>query len=99
MKAWRLERLGGALTLKDVPIPETRAGSVLVRVEASFYDPPAGAFTIGTNGVGVVEAVGRDVWHLEPGQRVVISPRVYPLVALPDAMEAAATAGRLRCSH
>jgi alcohol dehydrogenase len=89
MKAWRLERLGGALTLKDVPIPETRAGSVLVKVEASslmsylkpyvlgqlpIYDPPAGAFTIGTNGVGVVEAVGRDVWHLEPGQRVVISP-------------------------
>ena len=37
------------------------------------YNPPPGPFTIGTNGVGVVEAVGRDVWHLKPGQRVVLS--------------------------
>jgi alcohol dehydrogenase len=61
---------------------------VLVRIEASalmsylkayvegklpIYNPPPGPFTIGTNGVGVVEAVGRDVWHLKPGQRVVLS--------------------------
>jgi alcohol dehydrogenase len=37
------------------------------------YNPPHGAFTIGTNGVGAVEAVGRDVWHIKPGQRVVLS--------------------------
>jgi alcohol dehydrogenase len=37
------------------------------------YNPPSGPFTIGTNGVGVVEVVGRDVWHLKPGQRVVLS--------------------------
>jgi alcohol dehydrogenase len=88
MKAWRLERLGGELTLKDVPIPQPRPGSVLVRIEASAlmsylkayvegalpsYNPPPGAFTIGTNAVGVVEAVGGDVWHLQPGQRVVLS--------------------------
>lgn len=88
MKAWRLERLGGALGLQDVPTPEPRAGSVLVRIEASvlmsylkpyvegklpIYKPPPGPFTIGTNGVGVVAAVGRDVWHLKPGQRVVLS--------------------------
>jgi len=88
MKAWRLERLGGALGLKDVPTPEPRPGSVLVRIEASalmsylkpyvegklpLYNPPPGPFTPGTNGVGVVEAVGRDVWHLKPGQRVVLS--------------------------
>jgi alcohol dehydrogenase len=36
------------------------------------YNPPLGPFTIGTNGIGVVEAVGRDVWHLKPGQRVVL---------------------------
>jgi alcohol dehydrogenase len=35
MKAWRLERLGGALSPKDVPTPEPRPGSVLVRIEAS----------------------------------------------------------------
>jgi alcohol dehydrogenase len=88
MKAWRLERLGGALILKDMPTPQPRPGSVLVRIEASvlmsylkpyiegklpIYKPPPGPFTPGTNGVGTVAAVGRDVWHLKPGQRVVIS--------------------------
>jgi alcohol dehydrogenase len=88
MKAWRLERLGGELRFIDIGIPEPRPGSVLVRIEASAlmsylksyvegkipsYNPPPGPFTIGTNGIGVVEAVGRDVWHLKPGQRVLLS--------------------------
>jgi alcohol dehydrogenase len=88
MKAWRLERLGGEFSLKDVRMPEPRPGSVLVRIEAStlmsylklyvqgklpIYNPPPGAFTLGTNGIGVVEAAGRDVWRLKPGQRVVLS--------------------------
>ena len=88
MKAWRLEKLGGRLSLEDIPVPEPRPGSVLVRVEASalmsylkayvegklpFYNPPAAPFTIGTNAIGTVEAVGRDVWTLKPGQRVVVS--------------------------
>jgi alcohol dehydrogenase len=88
MKAWRLDRLGGELRYSDVRMPEPRPGSVLVRIEASAlmsylkayvdgklpaYNPPPGPFTIGTNGVGVVEAVGRDVWHLKSGQRVVLS--------------------------
>src|SRR6202049_404836 len=88
MKAWQLERLGGELFFNNVRTPEARPGSAFVRIEASalmsylkaygegklpFYKPPAGPFTIGTNGVGVVEAVGRDVWHLKPGQRVVLS--------------------------
>src|SRR6202051_4532248 len=88
MKAWRLQRLGGELRFSDVRTPEPRPGSALVRIEASalmsylkayvegklpIYNPPPGPFTIGTNGVGVVEAVGRDVWHLKPGQRVVLS--------------------------
>jgi NADPH:quinone reductase-like Zn-dependent oxidoreductase len=87
MKAWQLERLGGELRLTDVRMPEPRPGSVLVRIKASslmsylkayvegklpIYNPPPGAFTIGTNAVGVVEAVGRDVWHLKAGQRVVL---------------------------
>jgi alcohol dehydrogenase len=88
MKAWQLDRLGGELRFTDVRTPEPRPGSVLVRIEASalmsylkayvegklpVYNPPPGPFTIGTNGVGVVEAVGRDVWHLKSGQRVVLS--------------------------
>jgi alcohol dehydrogenase len=90
MKAWRLEGLGGTLTLEDVPVPDVRPGAVLIRIEASpllsylkqyvegkliFYNPPSGKFTPGTNGVGVIEATGRHVWHLKRGQRVVFSPR------------------------
>ena len=88
MKAWRLDRMGGALKLEDVPVPEVRPGSVLVRVEASslmsyikdyvegrlpFYLTPSVPFTPGGNGVGIVEAVGRDIWSVKPGQRVVLS--------------------------
>jgi NADPH:quinone reductase-like Zn-dependent oxidoreductase len=69
MKAWQLDRLGGNLTLNGIAMPEIRTGSVLVRIEASalmsylkayvedqlpMYNPPKGAFTPGTNGVGVV---------------------------------------------
>jgi alcohol dehydrogenase len=76
MKAWQLDRLGGTLSFKDIPVPEPRPGSVLVRIEASslmsylkdyvegklpMYNPPKGAFTPGGNGVGVVHAIGRDV--------------------------------------
>jgi alcohol dehydrogenase len=89
MKAWRLDRLGGTLRFADIPVPEVRPGSILVRIEASpllsylkayvegklpTYSPPKGAFTPGTNGVGEVQAVGQEVWHIEPGQRVVLSP-------------------------
>lgn len=35
MKAWKLERLGGALSLEEVPVPDVRPGSVLVRIQAS----------------------------------------------------------------
>ena len=88
MKAWQLDRLGGELRFNNVRTPDPRPGSVLVRIEASAlmsylkayvegrlpaYHPPPGPFTIGTNGVGVIEAVGREVWHLHPGQRVVLS--------------------------
>jgi alcohol dehydrogenase len=91
MKAWILDHPGGELRLKDVPIPAVRPGSVLVRIEASVlmtymkayvagrlpvYNMPKTAFTPGGNGVGVITAVGKDVWHLKPGQRVIISPRL-----------------------
>jgi alcohol dehydrogenase len=91
MKAWRLERLGGDLGLRDVPVPEPRPGSVLIRMHAAAlvsylrnyvagklpgYTAPEKPFTIGTNGVGEIAAVGQDVWHLKPGQRVVMSPHL-----------------------
>jgi alcohol dehydrogenase len=91
MKAWQIERLGGATAFNEVPMPEPRAGSIVVRIEASalmsylkdyvdgklpVYDPPAGWFTPGGNAVGTVHAVGRDVWHIHPGQRVFVSSHV-----------------------
>jgi alcohol dehydrogenase len=88
MKAWRLDRLGGDLRLENVPMPEVRPGSILVRVEASklmsyikpyvegrlpLYHAPSGGFTPGGNCVGTIETAGRDVWQLAPGQRVLVS--------------------------
>jgi alcohol dehydrogenase len=88
MKAWRLEKMGGRLELKEIPVPETRAGSVLVKVEATslvsymkkfvegelpFYNPPAEEFTIGGNTIGEISAIGQDVWHLKTGQWVAVS--------------------------
>ena len=99
MKAWLLDRLGGALELKDAPIPEPRPGGVVVRVEASalmsylkayvegrlpIYNPPEGAFTPGGNAVGIVHAVGPEVYHLKPGQRVIISSHVVTDENVPE---------------
>ena len=99
MKAWLLDRLGGALELKDAPIPEPRPGGVVVRIEASalmsylksyvegrlpIYNPPAGAFTPGGNAVGVVHAVGPEVYHLKPGQRVIVSSHVVADENVPE---------------
>ena len=88
MKAWRLESLGGKLSLETVDKPKLRAGTVMVKIEASVlmsymkayvegklaaYHAPPGPFTPGGNGIGIIDSVGPDVWHLKPGQRVVIS--------------------------
>src|SRR3979409_426304 len=114
MKAWQLDRLGGELRFNDVRTPEPRPGSALLRIEASalmsylkayvegklpIYNPPPGPITIEHNGAGVVEAIGRDVWHLKPGQRVVLSSHfVAPenvedpaqvLIGLPSSPDAA----------
>ena len=66
-----------------------RPHSVLIRMEAvpllsylkdyvagklPTYSAPARKFTPCTNGVGIIEAVGGEVWQLKVGQRVVLSP-------------------------
>lgn len=87
MKAWKLDRLGGTLAFVDVPLPEVRPGSVLVRIETqslmsylkSYVDGALKAyrapsdFIPGGNAIGIIEQVGADVWHLKPGQRVIVS--------------------------
>ena len=91
MKAWRLEKMGGKLELKEVPMPQVRAGSVLIKVSVSalvsylksytegklaVYNPPPQEFTMGSNAIGYVEEAGQDVWHLKPGQRVALSSHI-----------------------
>jgi alcohol dehydrogenase len=99
MKAWLLDRLGGTLKLVDAPIPEPRPGSVIVKIEASAlmsylkayvegrlptYNPPDGWFTPGGNAVGAVHSVGAEVYHLKPGQRVVVSSHVVADENVPE---------------
>ena len=88
MKAWKLRRPGGELMLVDVPVPELRWGSVIVRMQAAPlltyfeqwvagqlpYAYPQRTFTPGTNGVGVVDTVGPGVYHFKPGDRVYVDP-------------------------
>jgi alcohol dehydrogenase len=89
MKAWRaLEN--GRLELQDLPTPKPAADGIVLRMEAvpmlSYlrqvldgslgYDTPPRPFTPGTNGIGVIEAVGAAVYHLAPGQRVVLNPHL-----------------------
>jgi alcohol dehydrogenase len=91
VKARRLTAPGGALALRDVPVPEVTENSVLVRLEAApllsylrsytageltSYHPPHGEFTPGTDGIGRVEAVGPGVFGLTAGQRVYCSPHL-----------------------
>jgi len=88
MYAWRLAGPGGYFTYERVPVPDVRSGTILIRMEVTpilsylkkyvqglpGYLYPKLPFTPGTNGAGTVAAVGSDVWHLKPGQRVVVSP-------------------------
>ena len=88
MRAWRALD-GNKLELQELPTPEPAPGGAVVRMLAvpmlSYlrqvldsslgYDTPPRPFTPGTNGVGVIAAVGPGVYHLRPGQRVVLDPR------------------------
>jgi S-(hydroxymethyl)glutathione dehydrogenase/alcohol dehydrogenase len=83
MRAAVLEEFGAPLAVQEVELAEPRAGEVLVRLHAcgvchtdlytaSGADPSGYAPTVlGHEGAGVVEAVGRDVGSLAPGDHVV----------------------------
>jgi alcohol dehydrogenase len=88
MKAWRLYGPGGRFAYEDVETPRANPGGVVVRMEAApvlsymrrivdgslGYALPARPFVPGTNGIGIVEAIGQGVYHLRPGQRVSLNP-------------------------
>ncbi|MBV9439727.1 MAG: quinone oxidoreductase [Candidatus Eremiobacteraeota bacterium] len=83
MKAIRVEQTGGpeVLRLEDVAVPQPGDGSVLVRqsvagvnyidvyVRTGLYKAQI-PVTLGREGVGVVESVGRGVDGIAPGARV-----------------------------
>lgn len=80
-----VRRFGGpeVLTLEEVPVPRPSAGEVLVRVSAAGVNPydtylrsgayplkPSLPYTPGSDGAGVVEAVGEGVGKVRAGDRV-----------------------------
>ena len=117
MKAVRVHKYGGpeVLTIDEVPVPEPKAGEARVKIEAigvNYIDiyqltglyPLQTPFTLGTEGAGIVDAVGPNVTEVKKGERVgyasipgsyaeyaiVPAARLVPIPANIDARTAAA---------
>src|SRR5262245_27371644 len=83
MKAVRVHQYGGpeVLTYEDIPVPEPKAGEARVKIEGSgvnYIDiyqrtglyPLKTPFILGTEGAGIVDAVGAGVTEVKKGDRV-----------------------------
>ncbi|HVJ34273.1 MAG TPA: alcohol dehydrogenase AdhP [Terriglobia bacterium] len=83
MKAARVHAFGKPLAIEDVPRPEVRPGTILVKVSHSgvchtdlhaadgdWPVKPSLPFTPGHEGVGFVAGVGAGVTHVKEGDRV-----------------------------
>jgi NADPH:quinone reductase len=88
MKAIVVHEFGGpeVLKLEEVPTPQPAAGEVLIRVHAVGVNPydtymragsyavkPPLPYTPGSDGAGVIEAVGPGVTKAKPGDRVYLA--------------------------
>ncbi len=90
MKAIELENAGTPLKVVDRPIPAPRPDGVVIRMKSAPvlsymqgvvtgklpYMLPAKAFIPGSDAIGVVEAVGAEVFDLPPGTLVHAGPRI-----------------------
>ncbi len=92
MKAIRYSRLGGPEVLQyvDVPVPEPKTGEVLFRVKSAavnhldlhFRRGLPGLKTNlphipGSDGAGIVEAIGPGVTNVKVGDRVYMNPSIF----------------------
>ncbi|HEY2548789.1 MAG TPA: NADPH:quinone reductase [Candidatus Acidoferrum sp.] len=91
MKAIVVHEFGGpeVLKLEEIPTPKPAAGQVLVRVHGAGVNPydtymragtyavkPPLPYTPGSDGAGVIEAVGTGVANVKPGERVYMAKTV-----------------------
>jgi NADPH2:quinone reductase len=91
MKAIQVHEFGGpeVLKLEEIPTPKPAAGQVLVRIHGVGVNPydtymrngtyavkPALPYTPGSDGAGVVEAVGPGITKVKPGDRVYVAKTV-----------------------
>ncbi|HSE90673.1 MAG TPA: quinone oxidoreductase [Candidatus Binatia bacterium] len=97
MKAVRVHKCGApeVLSNDEIPVPEPKAGEARVKIEAigvNYIDiyqrtglyPLKTPFTLGTEGAGIVDAVGPDVTEVKKGDRVgyVMIPGSYAEYAI-----------------
>jgi len=88
MKAIVVHEFGGpeVLKLEEIPTPLPGPGQVLVRIHAAGVNPadtyartgnyvrkPTPPYTPGTDGAGIIEAVGEGVTKTKPGDRVYVA--------------------------
>ncbi len=120
MRAIRVHKVGGpeVMQLEDVAMPTPGAGEARVRNEAigvnyldvyfrnGFYPPASLPLALGSEGAGIVTAVGPDVTAFKPGDRVayVSTPGSYAeernvivrhLVSLPESVSFETAAGAM----
>ena len=91
MKAIQVHEFGGpeVLKLEEIPTPNPAAGQVLVRIHGVGVNPydtymrngtyavkPTLPYTPGSDGAGVIEAVGPGITKVKPGDRVYVAKTV-----------------------